>query len=615
MNFLTTKEAADLLNLTTRRISGLCASGDFSGAFREGRRWQIPKNAIESFKNNRNEIKDSTARPVLPCPVGNTSYSEVSEKCYYVDKTLLIREILDEYNKVILFARPRRFGKTLTMDMLKTFFEKSDRDNSVYFRNKKIWREGKKYTDAQGRYPTIFLSFKDIKLDTWDETYESIQLLLKYEYKRHSELLASELLDDDEKDTFRRVLSQQLTYVEYLKSLKLLSDMLSKHYNEKAIILIDEYDTPIQQGYHKGFYEKVISFMKNFFSEALKDNPSLERGFLTGILRISKENLFSDLNNISVNTVVDERFSSYFGFTQDEVEKMAAYYGQEEKLPDIRQWYDGYRFGKNDIYNPWSVTSYFSAGCAPAPYWANTSSNEIVREILLNVDNSVVGDLNDLLLDKEIIVSIDTRVIYPMLQTKKDAIFTFLLLTGYLKVVDYVGDDFYKLALPNKEIKTIFRNEILNWLTDNVENNVNVANNIRRALIAADRYSLQKAINDFLKVSASFLDTTSEAFYHGLSLGLVAALTDKYIIRSNHESGYGRFDIQLEPREKSLPAMLMEFKIASDDKSLKERAEEGLAQINRNKYGTDLKDRGNKNIVGYGVAFCGKNVYTVSDIF
>ena len=228
------------------------------------------------------------------------------------------------------------------------------------------------------------------------------------------------------------------------------------------------------------------------------------------------------------------------------------------------------------------------------------------------MDNSVVGDLNDLLLDKEIIVSIDTRVIYPMLQTKKDAIFTFLLLTGYLKVVDYVGDDFYKLALPNKEIKTIFRNEILNWLTDNVENNVNVANNIRRALIAADRYSLQKAINDFLKVSASFLDTTSEAFYHGLSLGLVAALTDKYIIRSNHESGYGRFDIQLEPREKSLPAMLMEFKIASDEQSLKARAEEGLAQINRNKYGTDLKDRGIKNIVGYGVAFCGKSVYTVS---
>ena len=603
MTFISTKEAANSLGLTPRRVMGLCNEGTFKGAYKNGKTWQIPLEALESYMG-----KTSMADTMLPCPVGNTSYVEICEKCYYVDKTLLIKDILDEANKVILFARPRRFGKTLTMDMLRTFFEISDRDTSVYFSNRRIWKEGLKYTDHLGKYPVVFLSFKDLKLKTWKSTFASIKLVLKDEFKRHNAVLQGDVLDTDEKETFKRIIEQEVSYEEYIRSLKFLTDVLFKYYGRKAIIIIDEYDTPIQHAHANGFYDETIDFFKNFFSVALKDNLSLERGFLTGILRISKENLFSDLNNITVNTVTDTRYGDYFGFTETEVTALAKYYGLEEKLSEIREWYDGYKFGTNEIYNPWSVTSYFSNNCEPNPYWANTSSNEIVKETLMNADHSVIQDLKDLLLGKEIIVRIDTRIIYPMLKTRKDAIYTFLLLTGYLKIVRRVQDDFYSLALPNKEIRTIYQQEVLSWLLEYAPESGDIGNNICRALFTNNKELLEGTISRFLKASASFLDTSSESFYHGLILAFCAAAADRYIIRSNRESGYGRFDIQMEPRNADNPAIIMEFKVADNKDALNAKSKEGLEQIRAKEYYTDLCERGFRNIISYGIAFCGKDI-------
>lgn len=603
------KEAADKLGLTPRRVMGLCAQGSLEGAFKEGRLWRIPLSSLDKYMG---KLQQNTN--ILPCPVGNTSYIEVCQNCYYIDKTLLIKSILDEQNKVILFARPRRFGKTLTMDMLKTFFEKSKEDTSVYFQNRKIWNEGSKYTIHQGKYPTIFLSFKDVKQNNWSDTLESIQLVLKDEYKRHQELADSPYLDDDDKFFYKQVLEQKLSKIEYMKALKWLSDMLYRHYKEKTIIIIDEYDTPIQHGYSRGFYDETIDFLKNFFSAALKDNHSLERGFLTGILRVSKENLFSDLNNITVNTVTDNRFSEYFGFTDNEVKEASQYYQLENKYEEIKEWYDGYRFGSTDIYNPWSVTSYFSSGCEASPYWANTSSNEIIKETLMNADDSVISDLRDLMLGKEIIVRIDTRIIYPMLKSRKDAIYTFLLLTGYLKIVRKIDSDFYSLALPNKEIRSIYQQEILSWLAEKSAVNNNVSDNICRALITNNVELLQKSISSFLKASASYLDTASESFYHGLILAFCATAADRYIIRSNREAGYGRFDIQLEPINAASPAIILEFKTAENEKELQAKAEAALMQISSKEYCADLKDKGYKNILCYGIAFAGKELVSVAEI-
>lgn len=608
MSFIGTREAAEKLGVTARRVMGLCSAGALAGAYKQGKIWKIPAQSVDNYLGD-----NSANKSVLPCPVGNTSYVEICEQCYYVDKTLLIKDILDEANKVILFARPRRFGKTLTMDMLRTFFERGGRDNAQYFRNRKIWREGRKYLAHLGRYPVIFLSFKDLKMRTWASTFASIKLLLKDEFKRHNYILQGDVLDENERTTFARILEQEVSYEEYIRSLKFLTDLLAKFHGQKAIIIIDEYDTPIQHAYANGFYDEAIDFFKIFFSVALKDNSSLERGFLTGILRISKENLFSDLNNITVNTVTDTRYGEYFGFTEEEVRDLAKYYGLEEKFAELRNWYDGYKFGAYEIYNPWSVTSYFSNNCEPNPYWANTSSNEIIKETLLNADKSVVRDLKNLLLGKEIIVRIDTRIIYPLLKTRKDAIYTFLLLTGYLKIAQKIQDDFYSLALPNKEIRSIYQQEVLSWLGDYAPESGDIGNNICRALFTNNTALLGNTINRFLKASASFLDTSSESFYHGLLLAFCAAAADSYRISSNREAGYGRFDIQMEPKNHDNPAIIMEFKVAREKNSLKEKSLAALAQIKSREYFADLRERGCKQILCYGIAFCGKDIDVASE--
>ena len=524
-DYLSTSKVAAMLHMTTRRVVGLCHEGKFDGAVQDGRNWKIPEESVRAYMGTVG-ISDS----LLPCAVGNTSYVEISSECYYVDKTLLIRDLIDDHNMVTLFARPRRFGKTLAINMLKTFFEKADEDTSKYFIDKKIWQCGQKYQSQQGSYPVIMLTFKDVKFDNWQDSLEAIRLVLKDEFKRHSELPGSNALGTDDKDYLARMEKGTLTDVEYSRALLNLTRMLATHHGRNVVILIDEYDTPIQQGYTRGFYQDVIAFMRNFLSGGLKDNPSLAFGVLTGIMRVSKENLFSGLNNLTVNTVLDDKYSSYFGFTGDEVQEMADYYGKSDGMQEIRKWYDGYRFGNSDIYNPWSVTSYFANNGQAKAFWANTSDNEIIREVLQELTPEVSDELTRIMQDEEIHAALNMEVVYPKMADGADTIFSFLLLAGYLTLSSAPEETefgtFATLKIPNMEIRRVYNTEVLGWMR--TRSTGGVIQEIEKAIYFGDGKRLEKALRNYMISCISAFDGAAEGFYHGMVLGLVASLSTKY---------------------------------------------------------------------------------------
>lgn len=614
--YIGTTEAARLLQMTSRRVVGLCGEGKLPGASRSGRNWRIPVESVKQYMKDAGipllEEAADDVRELLPVAIGNTSYIEISSECYYVDKTLLIRDLIDDHNMVTLFTRPRRFGKTLAINTIKTFFEKTEENTAKYFIDKKIWQCGEKYQSMQGRYPVIMLTFKDVKYNSWEESLEAIRLVVKDEFKRHPELYESSVLDADAKNYMDRMEKGTLSTVELQRSLLNLTRMLSAHHRSKVVILIDEYDTPIQQGYSKGFYKEVISFMRNFLSGGLKDNTDLAFGVLTGIMRVSKENLFSGLNNPLVNMVLDEKYSEYFGFTEDEVRAMASYYHRSEAMNEIRCWYDGYRFGSTEIYNPWSVTNYFASGGQAKPYWANTSDNDIIREILTGLTPEIADDLAKVMQGEPIHAALDMEVVYPRMTDGNDTIFSFLLLAGYLtpsgRPEETEIGTFASLRLPNAEIRRIYNTEILSWIR--AQQSGNIISEIEKAVYLSDAKRLQEALRKYMITSISFYDGAAEGFYHGMVLGLVASLSSKYYIRSNREAGEGRFDLQLEPRDKAMPGILMEFKAVSvsEKDALSGLAEEALKQTEYKSYQRDMEDRGVSVIVRYGIAFSGKQV-------
>lgn len=611
---MTVKEAAMLWGITERRVTVLCKEGRIEGACKSGRSWMIPAGAE---KPSDGRVKTGAYRKSkipsnLPLPVGISDYRLASSQYYYVDKTMMIKDFLDERPMVSLFTRPRRFGKTLNMDMLRTFFEKTNEDTSVYFKDKKIWSCGKKYRDYQGKYPVIFITFKDVKRDTWEETYEQAVKILRQEFERHSELLESEHCSKYEKAYFKTVLEEKADSTDMMMSLQRLSQMLDRHYSIPPIIIIDEYDTPIQQGYMKGFYDEVILFMRNLFSGGLKDNRHLSYGFLTGILRVAKESIFSGLNNLAVNSILDSRYSEYFGFTQEEVKAIARYYHAEEKYEEICAWYDGYRFGDIEIFNPWSVINYFRNHCQPGAFWQSTGSNEIIGEVLLHAGEDIYECLNALLQGESFLTYIDTGVIYPQIRNNPSSVYSFLLVAGYLKAVKaesaFSGDYMCEVALPNQEIAIVYNKEILQKLIDIIPQATAIS--IQEALYSNDAERLQKEIHKLLLQSASCYDTVGENFYHGFVLGLCAMMDNRYYISSNGESGEGRYDIQMLPKTENMPGILIELKAArnfSKDK-LKQLSETALVQIEDRKYDTDMTARGIKKIFKYGVAFSGKQV-------
>ena len=601
--YVSTKEAAEMLDLSTRRVVGLCNKKLLKNAIKEGKEWKIPKDSIFLYKGN-------TSDKILSCSIGNTSYVDVVKNSYYVDKTLLIRDLIDDRIPVMLFTRPRRFGKTLALDMIKSYFEKTDSDTSVYFKDKKIWACGEKYQNYQGKFPVISITFKDVKFLSWESTLEAVKSIIRDEFLRHEELYTSEKLNGAEHDYLLRMQQGNLTEVEYTRALLNLSRMLEKHYNSKTVILIDEYDTPIQQGFSGDFYDEVITFMRNFMSGGLKDNQALLFGVLTGILRVSKENLFSGLNNPVVNSVLDEKYSEYFGFTYDEVKEMALYYGKLEKMEELCSWYDGYRFGNTEIFNPWSVANYFYNKCTPKPYWINTSDNEIIHEIMRSLTPDIAENLFSLIAGKTVRASLNPNVIYPRIKDGADTIFSFLLIAGYLKPVGKPTETefgtFVELALPNKEIQRVYNTEILSWLRQKVDENV--MSGLEKAIYLNDGQKLKEYLRKYMVMCISNFDGATEGFYHGMMLGLAAGMSSEYYIRSNRESGDGRFDLVLEPKNHTLPGIIMEFKSVKDEKMLNGAAKEALAQINEKEYDADFKDRGIKDIVKFGIAFSGKKV-------
>lgn len=551
----------------------------------------------------------------LPLPIGSTNYKDVSEDYYYIDKTLMIKDLLDERVNIALFTRPRRFGKTLNMDMLRTFFEKTSEDTSVFFKNKKIWQQGAKYTRHQGQYPVIFLSFKDAKQDNWQDMYEEIKETIKDEYYRHIELQDSSAIKD--KDYFTRVLRGEVTRAELARSILRLSDMLRQHYHKEVILIIDEYDTPIQSGHIKNFYDDVINFMRNLLSAALKDNRNLACGFLTGILRVAKESIFSGLNNVRIYSVLDRKFSRYFGFTDGEVAEMASYYGVTEKLAEIKEWYDGYRFGDVEIYNPWSVLNYFDNDCIATPYWVNTSSNSVINEILDNINEETYRKLQGIVCQEDVRSIVEANIIYPEIGDKPENIFGFLLMAGYLKAVDKsitpFGSTECRLCIPNKELRSVYYKEIIGHLSDAIS--LNVAGEISKALMSKDGFALKTSLNRFLLETISFQDTLNENYYHGLMLGISMMFYEKYRLYSNRESGMGRFDIALEPKEAgNLPGLIIELKAAkSAQEDLQELAAKALAQIEEKRYDTEMKMKGVATIYKYGIAFFKKTAEIVTN--
>lgn len=608
---MSTKEAASLWNISDRQVSKLCGEGKIKGAVKKGRTWAIPF-GTEKPTDGRIKPASSLRQPNLPLPIGISDYRLASTEYYYVDKTMMIKDFLDERPMVSLFTRPRRFGKTLNMDMLRTFFEKTDEDTSVYFKNKNIWACGEKYRSHQGKYPVIFLSFKDIKCDTWEETFDAIKDLFSKEASRHGELKSADMFNEYEEAYIEKILYGTATPVELSVALANLSMMLHKYHGVAPIIIIDEYDTPIQQGYIKGFYDEIIGFMRNLFSGGLKDNKHLTYGFLTGILRVAKESIFSGLNNLAINSILDTKYSEYFGFTADEVKEIARYYHAEDKYDEICEWYDGYKFGNTEIFNPWSVINYFRNGCQPRAYWQSTGSNDIIGEILGGADETIYEKLNALLQGESFLTYIDTGVIYPQVKSNPSSVYSFLLVAGYLKVIksepSFSGDFMCEVALPNKEITFVYNKEILQKLNIIVPQATAIS--IQEAIYSGDTAALQKNLGTLLMQSVSSYDTVGENFYHGLVLGLCATLDNRYYITSNRESGEGRYDICLCPKDAKMPGVLIELKAAKDcaDDELKALSETALKQINDRKYDTELTTKGVKNIFKYGVAFSGKKV-------
>lgn len=553
----------------------------------------------------------------LPLPVGTTNYKKICEDSYYVDKTLLIKEILDEKVNVALFTRPRRFGKTLNMDMLRTFFEKTAEDTGRYFQDKKIWQQGEKYTNHQGQYPVIFLSLKDIKARKWQYAFDALKYIISVEYMRHSELKRSSELEEADIELYNRIVKNQAGYMEYVFSLQALSRMLHQHHKQAPVIIIDEYDTPIQEGFVNGYYDDAVEFIRSFFSAALKDNPHARQIVMTGILRIAKESIFSGLNNIRVFSVLDKKFSEFFGFTTSEVQQMAAYYEQADKLPELKAWYDGYKFGDTEIFNPWSVINYFSNNCQAMPYWVQTSANTIIQEILKTYNDDTYRNLHALLGKTEVQSIVRTNIIYPKLKEPQTNILGFLLMTGYLKStgteLDARGDYICRLSIPNKEIKTIYYNEILSLLTEDIGENTVM--NLANALYDKDAAKIKEALNKFMLKTISYYDNLKENYYHGLMLGLLAIGESNYDIRSNRESGLGRYDIQLIPKKSALPGIIIEVKAADKDAGveLSKLAQTALKQIDEKKYDTELCAQGVNDIIKYGVAFKGKTVEIVTN--
>lgn len=547
-------------------------------------------------------------------PVGVDNFREmVAREYYFVDKTNFIRELLDNKAMVTLITRPRRFGKTLAMRMLQEFFDINAAGRDT-FKGLNISRAGEKYMQHRGKYPVIFFSLKDIATGNYQDALRDLCGKISDLYAEYGFLAESSALNEREKEYFLSVYNiadhEQYGRDKWGKSLKMLTVYLWKHYGVKTILLLDEYDAPIQHAWEDGYYEDMIRFMRQFYSEVLKGNDALEFAVLTGVLRVAKESIFSGLNNLKVCSVLSEEYSDIFGFTGQEVARMAADLQREDKLPEIREWYDGYSFGGSEIYNPWSVIMYFDAKCKPAPYWVNTSGNGIIKYMLDRLDGRDREDLQSLMDGNTISKQVQEGIIYEEIGSNADDLYTMLLTTGYLKCTssqDSLLGTYMDLQIPNLEILRLFTREIAQNFTG--YRGVSDITNMMDEMLKGNAVLFEEDLNRILRNSVSYHDAANgESFYHGMMLGFCVLLKDSHIVESNRESGYGRFDLALIPTDRRYYGVIMEFKRAADEGQLEEKALEALAQIEELSYIAEFQQRQIEKVWKYGIAFCGKKV-------
>lgn len=554
--------------------------------------------------------------------IGIENYKELIDKSYYyVDKTLLIQSLLDDGNKVTLFTRPRRFGKTLTLSMLKTFFENEmdwngkQIENAYYFNNMKIISTGEEYLHHMGKYPVISLSLKAAKQPTFQLAHAQLCEQISNEFSRHRYVLQSSQLLEHEKNKYENLMSGTADEASYATALKFLSDCLKAYHKENVIVLLDEYDVPLENAYFRGFYDQMTDFIRSLFESVLKSNDSLEFAVITGCLRISKESIFTGLNNLKIISVLSQSYAEYFGFTPNEVQEMLAFYHLSEKREEIGRWYDGYLFGETEVYNPWSVINYISDmikgdSLFPKPYWSNTSSNNIIRTLIEVSDSSVKQEIEGLIAGHTIEKPVYEDITYEDVHKSQDNLWNFLFFTGYLKSTGQrfeIDTIYVTMKIPNEEIRYIYRTTIREWFQEKIK--ASDYHIFYQDILTGNCTGIENFINDQLSDSISYYDN-AENFYHGYLLGVLGGIP-AYEIDSNKEHGDGRPDLILKPNHPEKPAVIIELKRVSSFKDMKPACTDALKQIEEKHYAKDLEKEGYTNILKYGICFCKKSCMVI----
>ncbi len=540
--------------------------------------------------------------------LGFSDYKQIiDENRYYIDKTLFIDDLINYGGAVTLIPRPRRFGKTLNMSMLKYFFEKTEKSNSYLFENKKIWNVGSARA-LQGKFPLIFITFKDVRGQTWNDIYDKLIHLIADEYRRHSYLIIGNHLDQDEQTIFAKITSLTASESEYQMSLLYLSRFLERYHKEKTIILIDEYDLPLHEGLLYDFYDKIITFIRIFLGGGLKDNPNLKLSVITGILHTAKEGIFSGLNNPSVFTLVKQRFSDKFGFTDEEIDQLLKDYNLEHVKKDFKSWYNGYLIGETKVYNPWSTLSCVAERGEFLPYWGNTSGNALIGKIIASSSPHIKDGCAELLKGNVLSkIQLDDKMVLPTLESNPNTIWSMLLFSGYLTADSYKiqeGEYYADLILPNKELVLIFKRLISQLFEKSLDNSELIS--LKEALQNGNGELFSVLLSKFVAQSMSWHDISEnepEKSYHLFVLGLLVVLSESYVVRSNRESGYGRYDISLIPHDHSRPGFVIEFKKKENNETMEECAERALDQIHQKKYAVELNSIGIEQIIFFGIAF------------